>query len=208
MRKATDTSKEVFTCPHCKIVRFTTTQLAKYIHHVALCTFRPVRCPFADCDVTFIPRVLNFVALTKDKLGSLLEVTVDELRASLEQHYATECTHKVICNLAECKQHVSVVGNDVSVSRILPVHELHTHVSNFIQSLPAVNVNQLNVTQTIWSDCDMRTKFPDDVHQCLNQLEDELIVPPTESNDEEEDASLGEEFRNITRVLIQQVSSN
>ncbi len=197
VRSSTDVTKIQYTCPHCKIVTFRYSQLKNYIRHQTVCLFRPVQCPFVDCDITFLPRILNYASMGHEKFDSLLEVSTPEITTKLEDHYAKECKHKVLCNLMDCKQHTQTRITDPSPSRVVLVHQLHEHSLTNLKSLVPMSVDDFSKHQPIWNETEMKTKFPDDVQKCQNEEEEEEYIP------EEEEESSGDDDYTVTRLVVE-----
>jgi len=198
VRSSTDVTKIQYTCPHCKIVTFRYSQLKNYIRHQTVCLFRPVQCPFVDCDVTFLPRILNYASLGHEKFDSLLEISTPEITTKLEDHYAKECKHKVLCNLVDCKQHRGTEAADAKQStRVVLVHQLHEHSLTNLKSLVPMSVDDFSKHQPIWSETEMKTKFPDDVQKCQNEEEEEEYIPA------EEEESSGDDDYTVTRLVVE-----
>lgn len=201
LRKTLDTSKLTFPCPHCKVVTFRHSQLKQFIKHQTVCVFRLVHCPFADCDVMFLPRILNYSSMGTETFDSLLEVSNTELTTKLEDHFVRECKHKVLCNVADCKLHED--EKKESVSRIVRVHQLHEHALQTLKTLAPMSMDDLQKHQPKWSDAEMKTKFPQDYHACQHEMEDEVVIPPDPDDDDDGDHSSDEDYGGVTHIVVQ-----
>ncbi len=213
LRNTLDPTKTTFTCPHCKVLTFRYSQIKQYMKHQTVCVFRLVHCPFADCDVMFLPRILNYASMGTERFDSLLEVSSTEITTKLEDHFLRECKHKVLCNVANCKLHEVVGGDDKQgdmkdakepkQTRILQVHQLHEHALQNLKTLPLMSMDDLTKKQPMWSENEMKAKFPDDHRKCQHEIEEELVIPRDPDEDPEDDDgdhSSDEDF--VTRVVI------
>lgn len=194
--RTTSTPTTKYTCPHCKIMRFSSHQLNKYMRHQQVCLFRPVQCPFSDCDIQFVPHLLQFTRM-HERPQKLLEISSRDLLAKLDHHYERECKHKVLCNLVECKQHGDIKQQlDAShqprpnpPSRIIQVKDIHAHLFTYLQSLPAFDAAATLPQQPLWTIDQMKTRFPLDIDACRNEPEEDApnIVFETDTEESDED---------------------
>ena len=181
-------NKVSYKCPYC-IVIFPSNHLSKYINHQFLCSFRPNACPFPDCDITFrqsnlLAHCINRTSMAKD----IYEVTVPDTGVEfIQQHCVTECQHKIVCNLVDCKQHLN---ND----RVVFLCHASTHLETYFQNLPPLLSTEFNnKIITTWTEEEMVRRFPDSMKRCHNhRYQDEsasvaLAERLENENDDDED---------------------
>lgn len=206
LRNTLDPTKSTFTCPHCKVLSFRYSQLKQFIKHQTVCVFRLVHCPFADCDVMFLPRILNYASMGTETFRSLLEVSSTEITTKLEDHFSRECKHKVLCNVVDCKVHSDKTDDtkEPKPSRIVQVHQLHEHALQNLKTLAPLTVDDLGKKQAMWSETEMKAKFPDEYRKCQHEIEEELVIPrdPDDIGEEDDDGDHSSDEDFVTRVVI------
>jgi hypothetical protein len=153
-------TKMVYTCPHCKILTFTHSQLNRYMRHQIVCTYRNMQCVFSDCPVRNAFISTHLYLNSTDSYKDMLETTVGDFE--LDYHFSRDCKHRVACNLIDCKQH------EENKTRIVFLCDTNKHLSALFHSLAPLNDSKITNTFRMWSESEMEQKFPNDMKQCPN----------------------------------------